>query len=83
MKPHRKFLNLPKKVAKKFWAHVRTISQHVGYTARGTGQIRIPTLAEIEATMQELQLKTSHIVDARARPTEFGKLLIDYFNYRA
>lgn len=79
MKPHPKFLNQPRKV----WAHIRTISQHVGYTARGTGQIRIPTLAEIEATMKELDLKSSHIVDNRARPTEFGKLLIDYFDYRA
>jgi hypothetical protein len=79
VKPDPLFVEQPKK----FWAHVRTISQHIGYTARRTGQVRVPTLAEIEATMEELGLKSSHIVDDRARPTRFGKLLIDYFNHRA
>ena len=79
MKPEPLFLKQPKK----FWAHIRTISQHIGYTARGTGQIRVPTLAEVVATMEELELKTSHIADDKAKPTPFGKLLIAYFDYRA
>jgi hypothetical protein len=79
MKPELLFLKQPKK----FWAHVRTISQHIGYTARGTSQLRVPTLAEVVATLEELELKTSHIVDDEAKPTQFGKLLIAYFDYRA
>jgi hypothetical protein len=79
MKPQPLFLKQPKS----FWAHVRSISQHVGYTARGTGQIRVPTLAEIEAAMQDLDLKSSHIVGPDAKATEFGKLLVAYFDFRA
>jgi hypothetical protein len=79
MKPEPLFSRQPKR----FWAHIRTISQHVGYTARGTGQVKVPTLAEVQAAMEELGLAFSHIVDKRARPTKFGKLLIAYFDYRA
>jgi hypothetical protein len=82
MKPEPLFLK-QRKHDPRFWAHIRTISQHIGYTARGTGQIRVPTLAEVVATMEELELKTSHIVDDKAKPTPFGKLLIAYFDYRA
>jgi hypothetical protein len=79
MKPDPLFQKQPPK----FWAHVRTISQHVGYTARGTGQIRVPTIAEIEGTMDDLSLRRDHLVDSSGNPTEFGKLLMDYFKYRA
>lgn len=79
MKPEPRFVNQPKS----FWAHVRTISQHVSYTARGTGQIKIPTLAEIHAAMEDLELRTSHIVADDGKATEFGQRLIDYFDYRA
>lgn len=33
--------------------------------------------------MEQLDLKTSHIIDMRARPTKFGITLIDYFHHRA
>ena len=39
MKPDQRFLKQPKH----FWASVRTISQQVGYTERGTGRIRVPS----------------------------------------
>ncbi len=68
---------------KRFWAHVRTISQHVGYTARGTRQIRIPTVAEICGALRDLQLRTSHIVSEKGRTKAFGKKLAAYFEYRA
>jgi hypothetical protein len=79
MKPNPHFVNQPKS----FWAHVRTISQHVNYTERGTGQIKIPPLAEIQAAMEELELKTSHLVGDDGKATAFGQLLIDYFDFRA
>jgi hypothetical protein len=79
MRPDSRFIKQPKK----FWAHVRTISQHIGYTARGAGRIRIPTLAEIRAALRELGLKTSHILDDAGNPTQFGSLLVRYFDYRA
>jgi hypothetical protein len=66
-----------------FWAHIRTISQEVGYTDRRTRSIRIPTLDEVRKSFQPLGLDTAHIADATGRLTPFGQLLFEYFNYRA
>ncbi|MGB7925269.1 MAG: hypothetical protein WCF57_18670 [Pyrinomonadaceae bacterium] len=79
MKANNLFLNQPKH----FWANVRSISQHLGYTARGTGQIKVPSLIEMRRTMQELGLSSAHIVDEQGQPTEFGRILSAYFEYRA
>lgn len=68
---------------KEFWAHVRTISQEVGYTDRATKAIRVPTLDEILAKFQRLRLDTAHIAGADGQLTDFGHRLIDYFQYRA
>jgi hypothetical protein len=43
VKPNTRFLNQPKH----FWANVRTIGQEVGYTVRGEGVIRVPTMDDI------------------------------------
>lgn len=79
MKPNKTFLSQPKS----FWADIRTISQGVGYTARGKGQIKIPSVEEIEAVYQVLKLKTDHIWDSSKQLTQNGKLIFDYFQYRA
>jgi hypothetical protein len=79
MKANGLFLNQPKP----FWANVRSISQHLGYTQRGTGQIKVPTLEEIRSTMLELGLSTGHILDNLGQPTELGKVLLAYFEFRA
>lgn len=79
MKPDPRFINQPKH----FWANVRTISQHVGYTARGTGQILVPDLAIIADALKELELSTGHVFDAAGKPTALGASLLAYFAYRA
>ena len=79
MKPNKTFLSQPKS----FWADIRTISQGVGYTARGKGQIKIPSVDEIESVYQDLRLKTDHIWDSSKRLTKNGQLIFDYFQYRA
>lgn len=79
MKPDARFVNQPKH----FWANVRTISQHVGYTARGTGQILVPNLGIIVEAFGELGLGTSHVVDDEGKPTAIGASLLAYFAYRA
>jgi len=79
MKPDVRFINLPKP----FWANVRSISQHVGYTARGTGQILVPDLGVIVKALGELNLGTAHIVDSDGKPTAIGASLLAYFAYRA
>jgi hypothetical protein len=92
VRPNERFL----KQEKKFWANVRLISQHVGYTVRPprtkrakgerrvSGPIKVPTLAEIQAALEELELSSSHLINERtAKPTPFGARLIEYFDYRA
>jgi hypothetical protein len=68
---------------REFWAHVRTISQEVGYTDRRTSAIRVPTLDETREQFQRLGLNTAHIAHASGKLTSFGKLLFAYFNHRA
>ncbi len=67
---------------KGFWAHVRSLSQTLGYTDRGKGTIKVPTLAQILAGMEKLELHSKHLVK-KGRPTEKATILIDYFTYRA
>lgn len=67
---------------KGFWAHVRSLSQTLGYTARGTGTIKVPTFAEVLAGMKKLGLLSEHLVQ-KGKPTEFADALMAYFAYRA
>ncbi|MGL5098017.1 MAG: DUF7687 domain-containing protein, partial [Planctomycetia bacterium] len=89
MQPRQSFVGLPKS----FWANVRTISQRVGYTERPkrkagvggqTGPIKVPTAGEIRLSFAMLNLSTSHLFhDGGTAPTDLGKLVFDYFEYRA
>jgi len=79
VKPDPRFLNQPTH----FWANIRTISQHVGYTARGTSQILVPDLGVIVKALGELELGTAHVVGKDERPTPIGASLVAYFAYRA
>jgi hypothetical protein len=79
LKPDLRFVRQPRE----FWAHVRTISQEVGYTDRRTSAIRIPTLEEIREEFEQLGLSTTHIANAAGELSPFGHLLLEYFNYRA
>jgi hypothetical protein len=79
MKPNRRFLKQPKT----FWAYVRTISQSVGYTARGKGIIHVPSVVEMAAALQKVELHSKHVVDDDGKPTKLGLLLQSYFSYRA
>ena len=65
-----------------FWADVRTISQGVGYTVRGENRIRVPTAVEVAAYYQRLSLDSEHLVSGGLW-TSKGRLLFDYFRYRA
>lgn len=79
MKPDPRFLNQPKR----FWASVRLISQKVGYTARGTGQILVPDLQAISRTFEELDLDVDQVVQPSGLPTDLGRNLVSYYAYRA
>ena len=79
MKPDSRFLMQPKI----FWANVRTISQQVGYTAKGTKQIKVPSFDDISTAYADIGLTTAHINDYKGKLTPFGKMLMEYFQYRA
>lgn len=78
MIPRSEFLNAPKS----FWAHVRSISEKVGYTERESHTILVPTPEEIRRALDALSLKSEHVV-VDGTLTEFGRLLHGYFEYRA
>src|SRR6266581_6825462 len=79
MKPDKRFLNQPKH----FWANVRSVSQHIGYTERGTGRIKVPSLNGIADALKEIGLKSSHVVGEGQQATELGSNLLAYFEHRA
>jgi len=67
---------------KSFWAHVRSLSQTLGYTARGTDSIKIPTLDDMLKGIKKRHLVTGHLVQD-GKPTEFAEFLLEYFAFRA
>jgi hypothetical protein len=79
MRPENKFLDQPKH----FWANVRSISQHLGYTERGTGRIKVHSLTEMADALTHLGLKATHIVGDDRKATKLGANLIGYFQHRA
>jgi len=78
MKPNKNFSNKPKS----FWATVRTVSQKIGYTVRGKGQVKVPTVDEIKEAFSALGLDVDVIVE-NGSPTKLTDDLIAYYDYRA
>lgn len=79
MKPNLYFLNQPPE----FWANVRTISQEIGYTDRATKTILVPNRSQLHRAFDRLDLSLDHIEDRLGNLTNFGTVLIDYFQYRS
>jgi hypothetical protein len=85
MKPDDRFLRQPKP----FWANVRSISQHHGYTARaprgkkGDSRIITPSIEDICTSLRALGLETDHVLQASGEPTQMGQTLVDYYLHRA
>lgn len=80
MKPDQRFIKQPKY----FWANVRSLSQKLGYTAKGgAGQIKIFSIDEIVGGLKSLDLSSAHVVDAKGKPTTLGTTLHGYFAHRA
>ena len=79
MKPNPKFIN---HTTPEFWANVKFISQRLGYTDRNTGFIKVYPLTKITDLYEKEGYSTNKIV-FKNETTEFGKLLLEYFEYRA
>lgn len=67
---------------KDFWALVRTLSQHLGYTERGKNRIKVHNVRELARGLADLGLNAG-ILLAEGQPTALGQELADYFAYRA
>lgn len=78
MLPDNRFVGLPKS----FWAHVRTISQELGYTGRKSGQVCVHTPLEMGQALSRLKLDGTKI-NGPEGPTALGVQLHEYFEYRA
>ena len=76
MKPNEKFLRKPKS----FWASVRSLSQTVGYSKRGT--IIVPTTKQMVCAFNKLDLDAGHLV-SNGSMTELAHDLEEYFEERA
>lgn len=78
MTPNSRFLNQPRA----FWAYVRSISQAVGYTVRGKGQIKVPTVQEMAEALDGLGLDGTRLLKPDGA-TKLAQTLNSYFDYRA
>lgn len=65
-----------------FWANVRSISQEVGYSVRGQGIVKVPSLDEMCRAMSRIGLSSAHLIDDSG-PTALAIRLCDYFETRA
>ncbi len=69
---------------REFWANVRSISERFGYTQKRVKQIKVPSLSDVIATLNSLDLDARHIYNTTTKsPTPTGMALLDYFSYRA
>jgi hypothetical protein len=69
--------------SKDFWAHVRSISEWVGYTDRTTQKIKVPELVEMSECLKTLNLRPDVVTNPAGEPTAFGQQLAAYFRQRA
>lgn len=78
MRPDSRFARQPKP----FWAHVRLLSQEIGYTDRRTSSIRVYSEREIKTALVALGLTHDHLFE-KGGPSYLGLHLLSYFEYRA
>ena len=79
MKPDRRFGALDRS----FWACVRSLSQEIGYTARGEDRVKVPSVVQMQEAFIALELNPRAISDNYGTTTELARRLYDYFEYRA
>lgn len=79
MKPNENFMRL----TKTFWASVRLISQEIGYTEKGTNQIKTPSMKGIESKLDKFGIDIKRLQTQKINNQRLDELLQDYFAYRA
>lgn len=70
-----------------FWAHVKLVSERLGYSQRvkkgEPKKLKRFTFDEVLVCLRTLGLESRVVDEATGDPTETGKLLVGYLNYRA
>lgn len=79
MKANLEFVSLNKE----FWANIRSITQIVGYTEKGTKRVYKPTIDNISEALERENLSAGHLVNPDGVLTQLGEKVIQYFNFRA
>ncbi len=74
-----KYTNLPKH----FWAHVKLLSEQLGYSDRGTGKPKIYSKQEIENGMEKLGLSATHLNEILSDNKTYIETVVGYLNYRS
>ncbi|HVB75359.1 MAG TPA: hypothetical protein VNE38_17550, partial [Ktedonobacteraceae bacterium] len=77
MKPVITFQKLPRH----FWAHVRLLSEGLGYSSGG--KLKRYTLTDLEKFLTSYGLSTDHLNEYIDGNNTYGSVVIDYITYRA
>lgn len=79
MLPNQKYLITDKS----FWAHIKFLSESLGYSTRGTSKLRTYTKEEVIKIMQLTGLNTSHLAKEIIHEEKYIDLIVSYLNYRS
>jgi len=85
MKPDARFADRPRP----FWAHVKLVSERLGYSQRTKSAQAVPplrryTIEDLVRCLAADEGRTDHVLDAATRhPTALGQSIVDYLNFRA
>ncbi len=77
MVPNKDYLKQPKN----FWSQVKLVSMNLGYSSKE--KIKVYTIEEIVKCLEDNQLSVDHLIDSARNLTNEGKLLVNYFKFRA
>lgn len=69
--------------SKRFWASIRTVSEAVGYSARGQSRVSSPSVPEIEEAFAKIGLGERMVAEASLDVRELLTQMEEYFKYRA
>ena len=68
---------------KSFWAHIKFLSENLGYSDRGTSKLKSYTKEEVLKVMQLTGLETSHLTKNTIHDDTYLNTIVGYLNYRS
>ncbi len=79
MKPKKEFVSLPKD----FWANIKLLSEEIGYSKRGSNQIKIYSEKEIIDCLKKKNFDISYLKYKINNKNTYLEMLVRYLNYRS